>query len=74
MAKARRGRQRVRPPAVDVGGARQHFRADGAPKTRYDSADAANRASFHHRMEDGIDLVPYRCDHCGGWHLGSAAD
>jgi hypothetical protein len=31
----------------------------------------ANRASLHHRMEDGADLDPYRCGYCDGWHLGN---
>jgi hypothetical protein len=47
-----------------------HWRADGKAKVRYASETEANRASFGHRLEHGSDLLPYRCEFCGGWHLG----
>ncbi len=74
MAKARRGgkRQLVRrtdglhgPPA------REHWRADGSPKTAYASQDDANRFSFQLRLEQGLELDPYVCRTCGSWHLGN---
>ncbi len=73
MAKARRGRRPrpARPDAPAPGAAREHWRADGSPKTRYASADEANRASLHHRLEAGADLDPYLCRICGAWHLGN---
>ncbi len=51
-----------------------HFRADGAPKTRYRSEADANRAAFTYRLDHGVDLVAYRCEFCGGWHLGNTPD
>jgi hypothetical protein len=73
MAKARRGRKRTQSPSARTDGwtRREHWRADGMPKTRFDRVEDANRASFHHRMESGADLDPYRCEYCGGWHLGN---
>jgi hypothetical protein len=72
MAKARRGRRPVRRDEVrDGGGAREHWRADGAPKSQYRSADEANRYAFQVRLEHGIDLDPYTCSICGQWHLGN---
>jgi len=73
VAKARRGRRR-RPSGTDrpdTGGSREHWRADGLPKTRFDRAEDANRASLRLRLEDGADLDPYRCGYCQGWHLGN---
>jgi hypothetical protein len=73
MAKARRGRK---PPArrdpPDGGGGREHWRADGQPKTRYSSSDDANRYAFQARLEDGVQLDPYVCRICGDWHLGNS--
>ena len=73
MAKARRGRKpRRRPEERSArGGPREHWRADGRAQTRYARVEDANRASLHHRMEDGADLDPYRCGYCDGWHLGN---
>jgi len=73
MAKARRGGKRPpRPPGADPGPSRrEHWRADGQPKTRFDSQDEANRSSLQRRLEQGADLDPYRCGFCGGWHLGN---
>ena len=74
MAKARRGRRQPgsRTDQLDDVSVREHWRADGQPKTRFISADEANRASLRLRLEEGADLHPYRCDLCGGWHLGSS--
>jgi hypothetical protein len=54
-----------------VGGSREHWRADGAPKTRFATQEDANRWSLHLRLEEGADLDPYQCQMCGGWHLGN---
>ncbi len=73
MAKARRGGKRSAPPrgVAPAASRREHWRADGQPKTRFDSQDEANRVSLQLRLEQGADLDPYRCGFCGGWHLGS---
>ncbi len=69
----RRGRAR---PAADRHeapvGSREHWRADGTPKTCYPTEADANRSSFQLRLEAGADLNPYRCRICSGWHLGNA--
>jgi hypothetical protein len=73
MVKARRGRKparRTRDPDAG-GGPREHWRADGAPKTTYPSADDANRYGLQALLEDGVQLEPYVCGICGGWHLGN---
>jgi hypothetical protein len=78
MAKARRGGKRnrsARPPLSPSGGpAREHWRADGQPKTRFATQDEANRSSLQARLDRGADLDPYRCGLCGGWHLGNRSD
>jgi hypothetical protein len=76
MAKARRGRKRPgsRVSEGPGGTGREHWRADGLPKTRFPSQDEANRSALHHRLEDGADLDPYRCQFCRGWHLGNRSD
>jgi hypothetical protein len=51
-----------------------HWRADGQPKTRYGSEQEANRAAFGYRLEHGVDLAAYKCEICGGWHLGNNPD
>lgn len=73
MTKARRGGRRPRHTASTTpsGTGREHWRADGQPKTRFSSQDDANRSSLRLRLEAGADLDPYRCGLCGGWHLGS---
>ena len=79
MAKARRGRKRSPPAPLPGtsspspgGGAllRDHWRADGRPKVRFPTQDAANRSALRLRLEEGADLDPYWCQFCGGWHLG----
>jgi hypothetical protein len=76
MAKARRGRrQHHRPHDPDAGGGgREHWRADGAPKVAFGSADEANRAALQARLEHGVDLDPYTCGICGHWHLANRRD
>lgn len=74
MAKARRGGRRGRrrsSPADTQTSLRFHWRTDGQAKTRYPTADAANRAALQHRLEEGADLDPYPCPFCQGWHLAS---
>ncbi len=51
-----------------------HWRADGQPKTRFGSAQEAQRAAFSSRLDHGVDLTVYECDICGGWHLGNSPD
>ncbi|MDA8365935.1 MAG: hypothetical protein M0Z62_03125 [Actinomycetota bacterium] len=65
------GSRRNDPPAERRLG---HWRADGAPKARYATSSAAERASLWARLEHGSDLHPYQCEFCGGWHLGSRPD
>jgi hypothetical protein len=70
MAKARR--RRPRPASGQHREQRRdHWRADGQPKARFATQDAANRASLRLRLEEGADLDPYPCPYCGGWHLGN---
>lgn len=76
MAKARRGRRRSTRSAEQssgdqpLGGSlRQHYGADGRPKTAFTSESEAQRASFDRRLHDGIDLEVYRCSICASWHL-----
>jgi hypothetical protein len=47
-----------------------HWRADGQPKTRFNSEQDANRATLQYRLDHGVDLGAYMCEFCGGWHLG----
>jgi hypothetical protein len=51
-----------------------HWRADGEAKTRFSSEAEANRYALQVRLEHGRDLGVYRCELCGGWHLGGSAD
>ena len=74
MAKARRGRKPRRTTASGSGGGREHQRADGSPKTRFRSADEANRAGLQALLERGVQVDPYVCGVCGAWHLGSTRD
>jgi len=76
VAKARRGRKQHRRPHDPEagGGRREHWRADGAPKVGYGSADDANRAALQARLEHGVDLDPYTCGICRQWHLANRRD
>jgi len=68
MASRRRKRRQV-----SVGRPRlAHWKADGTPKTRYPSADEANRAAFQARLDHGVELNVYLCEFCDGWHLGNS--
>lgn len=71
MARARRRRPSGdhSTPTGDLG--REHWRADGQEKTRFPTADEANRSALRLRLESGADLHPYVCTWCGGWHLGN---
>jgi hypothetical protein len=68
MASRRRARRVERPRRVRL----SHWRANGEPKTRYRSETDANRAALQSRLEHGVDLSPYACEFCGGWHLGNS--
>jgi hypothetical protein len=76
MAKARRGRKRHLPTRSAGSGnpGREHWRADGSPKVRFDEQADANRSALRLRLEEGADLDPYLCSYCGGWHLGNRPD
>lgn len=67
---ARRGRSR-RPSSGEGRNRLSHWRADGTSKTRFRTADEANRAALQARLEHGTDLAVYECEFCGGWHLGN---
>ena len=68
MASKRRIRRLVAPRR----GRLAHWRADGSPKARFASPADAERAAFDARLHHGTELVSYRCEFCGGWHLGTA--
>ena len=73
MARGRRRRPPVRPPADD-GRLRRlgpHWRADGAPKAAYLTQGEAMSVAEERRHETGVELSVYRCDVCAGWHMGS---
>jgi hypothetical protein len=76
MTKARRRRKPPRTRSDDrwSGSAREHWRQDGQPKSRFADRDEANRAALHLRLEAGADLDPYQCSFCDGWHLGNRPD
>ena len=69
-----RARARARRPPAQHPASRAHWRVDGSPKTRFSSEDDANRAAFGARLDHGVDLSVYRCEVCGGWHLGNTPD
>ncbi len=78
MSAARRNRRRPPPTGATsrdrtegAGAAREHWRSDGTPKTRFATEEDANRSSLRLRLEEGADLDPYRCSFCAGWHLGN---
>jgi hypothetical protein len=73
MAKARRGGKRSRAATrpQSVGSGREHWRSDGAPKSRFANQADANRSALQLRLEAGADLDPYQCGFCHGWHLGN---
>lgn len=55
-----------RPLAIDG----SHWRADGQAKVRFATEGEALRAADDRARESGVDLGVYRCDFCGGWHMG----
>jgi len=74
VARHRRSRRRRERPGERTTGAREHWRADGRPKTRFPTQAEANRSSLQLRLEAGVDLGPYQCRICGGWHLGNSPE
>lgn len=62
-----RGRARPEP----LPSRRAHWRRDGTAKTRFTTSTEAERAAVDARIHHGSHLVSYRCELCGGWHLGS---
>ena len=48
------------------------FNFDGTPKNRYESEAEAIVAADYAIQARGVDLRPYKCRGCGGWHLTSA--
>ncbi|HAM01089.1 MAG TPA: hypothetical protein DCQ30_02505 [Acidimicrobiaceae bacterium] len=70
MASRRRQRRQDQPRRPRLA----HFRADGAPKTRFARREDAERAALQARLEHGTNLGSYLCDMCDGWHLGSRDD
>lgn len=67
VASRRRLRRREAPRRTRL----SHWRTDGQAKVRYATESDANRAALGYRLEHGTDLMPYRCEICGGWHLGT---
>ncbi|HVX22121.1 MAG TPA: hypothetical protein VHB02_12285 [Acidimicrobiales bacterium] len=61
-----RRRQPHRPFALDG----SHWRADGRPKVRYGTQGEALSVAEERAREAGTDLTVYRCEFCGGWHMG----
>ncbi|HEX3946656.1 MAG TPA: hypothetical protein VHW47_03085 [Acidimicrobiales bacterium] len=47
-----------------------HWRADGRPKVRYASQGEAVNAAEERGRESEVELGVYRCEFCGGWHMG----
>jgi len=47
-----------------------HWRGDGQAKVRYGSQGEALSAAEDRAREAGADLQVYRCEFCGGWHMG----
>ncbi len=48
-------------------------RKSGRPLTEYDTKAEANSAAKHANQNfGGSNMVPYKCDKCGFWHLSPA--
>ena len=60
-------------PGRRAGSGREHWRADGQPKTRFADQDDANRSALRLRLEQGADLDPYRCRLLRGMAPGQPA-
>ncbi len=69
-----RGVPARRPEYRPVSISASHWRADGQPKTRYATQREAREAAEFRGAEAGVRLGTYRCDFCGGWHMGRRAD
>jgi hypothetical protein len=67
VSSRRRLRRREQPRRTSL----SHWRSDGQPKVRFATESEANKAAFGYRLEHGTDLLAYRCEICGGWHLGT---
>jgi hypothetical protein len=61
-----RRREPHRPLTIDG----SHWRADGQAKRRYPTAADAKWAAAERSEESDTELGVYRCDFCGGWHMG----
>lgn len=61
-----RRREPHRPLSIDG----SHWRADGQAKARFPTMADARRAASERAEASGTDLGVYRCDFCGGWHMG----
>ncbi len=48
---------------------RSCFRKDGKPRSVYSSLVEAKRAANHEKSVRGVELVPYKCDDCGKYHI-----
>jgi hypothetical protein len=62
---------RRRPPdhrPLSISGS--HWRADGEAKVRFAAKADAQLAAAERSRVSGADLHVYRCDFCGGWHMG----
>jgi hypothetical protein len=42
---------------------------DGKPKKIYPSEAAAWDSAYYRKHESGVNLYPYKCERCGGWHI-----
>ena len=47
-----------------------HWRADGAPKVRFDTEREAQAVAADRSREAGVVLGVYQCGFCHGWHMG----
>jgi len=47
-------------------------RKTGRPLTEYDSEQEALEGAEYARRRYGNEMVPYRCETCGKWHLSPA--
>jgi len=70
MGRRRKPPRREHRP-LSIGGS--HWRADGAPKTRFSTRQEAAGAAQHRWMEDRVELNVYQCEYCHGWHMGRSS-
>ncbi|MGP8059862.1 MAG: hypothetical protein ACLP9C_09515 [Acidimicrobiales bacterium] len=64
---------RRRPPHRPVSISASHWREDGLAKVRYVSRTEALSAAEERARASGVELGAYRCDFCGGWHMGRSS-